>query len=272
MQKKTKYVAKKPDSKGYIAYSDAENEVWKTLYNRQYPLVEQRAHEAYLKGLEVLGLNNQRIPQCIEVSDILRQTTGWAVAPVEALISFESFFELLANKQFPAASFIRIPEELDYLQEPDIFHELFGHCPMLTNQTFADFTNEYGKLGLKASHKERVYLARLYWFTVEFGLISSALGPKIYGGGILSSYGETLYALDSDTPERKPFDILTMLRTPYRYDIMQTVYFVLNNLDDLYQVMQQDLKALIKQASSLGMLPATFPPKEGNEPQEVRSC
>lgn len=272
MQVKTKYVAKKPDAKGYIAYNDAENEVWKTLYNRQYPLVEKRAHEAFLKGLDILGLNNQRIPQCVEVSDILRETTGWSVEPVQALISFESFFNLLANKKFPAASFIRIPEELDYLQEPDIFHELFGHCPMLTDQTFADFTHEYGKLGLNATPKERVYLARLYWFTVEFGLIQSASGPKIYGGGILSSYGETLYALDSPIPERRPFDVLTMLRTPYRYDIMQTIYYVINSLDDLYQVMQLDLFALIKQASKLGMLPSTFPPKEEEEVDEVRSC
>jgi phenylalanine-4-hydroxylase len=269
---KTKYVAKKPDAKGYINYSDAENAVWKALYNRQYPLVEKRAHEAYLKGLKVLGLNNERIPQCVEVSQILRDTTGWAVAPVEALISFESFFQLLADKQFPAASFIRIPEELDYLQEPDIFHELFGHCPMLTDPTFANFTHEYGKLGLNATHKERVYLARLYWFTVEFGLIQSTHGPKIYGGGILSSYGETLYALDSDIPERLPFDILRILRTPYRYDIMQTVYYVLNNLDDLYQVMQLDLLALIKEACKLGMLAPTFPPLEKAETEEVRSC
>lgn len=272
MKLQTKYVAKKPNAQGFIDYTDAENEVWRTLYNRQYPLVEKRAHDAYLKGLKVLGLNNERIPQCVEVSKILSDTTGWSVVPVEALIDYASFFQLLANKQFPAASFIRIPEELDYLQEPDIFHELFGHCPMLTDQVFADFTHEYGKLGLHASHKERVYLARLYWFTVEFGLINSLSGPKIYGGGILSSYGETLYALDSKIPERKPFDVLTMLRTPYRYDIMQTVYFVLNNLDDLYHIMQLDLMALIKEACSLGMLPATFPQKGTEEEHEVRSC
>lgn len=270
MQAKTKYTAKKPDAKGIIAYTDAENAVWKTLYNRQYPLIKQRAHAAYLKGLEVLGLNNERIPQCVEVSHILRDTTGWAVTPVEALISFENFFQLLANKQFPAASFIRIPEELDYLQEPDIFHELFGHCPMLTDPTFADFTYEYGKMGLNASAKERVYLARLYWFTVEFGLIQSAEGLKIYGGGILSSFGETLYALDSDTPERKAFDIMTVLRTPYRYDIMQPLYYIINDLSDLYQVMQLDLKSLIKTASQMGLLPATFPPQE--KEIEVRSC
>ncbi len=272
MQAKTKYTAKKPDAHGFIDYTDSENEVWKALYNRQYPLVAQRAHPAYLKGLEILGLNNQRIPQCVEVSTILKETTGWAVAPVEALISFDSFFQLLADKKFPAASFIRIPEELDYLQEPDIFHELFGHCPMLTDPVFADFTCEYGKLGLNATPKQRVYLARLYWFTVEFGLINSDEGPRIYGGGILSSYGETLYALDSSIPERKPFDIMTMLRTPYRYDIMQTIYFVLNSLDDLYQVMQLDLFSLIKEASHLGMLPPSFPPQEGPQAEEVRSC
>lgn len=274
MKPQTKYIAKKPDAQGFIGYTDAENEVWQALYNRQYPLVEKRAHPAYLQGLKVLGLHPNRIPQCVEVSKILLETTGWSVAPVEALISYDSFFQLLANKQFPAASFIRIPEELDYLQEPDIFHELFGHCPMLTDPTFADFTHAFGLLGLNATAKERVYLARLYWFTVEFGLIKSANEIKIYGGGILSSYGETLYALDSDIPARKPFDIMTILRTPYRYDIMQTVYFVMNSLDDLYQTMQQDLLTLIHQARELGMLPATFPPinKKPDTEAEVRSC
>ncbi len=261
MQEKTKYIAKCPDKQGFITYTEAEDQVWRTLYNRQYPLIKGRAHPAYLKGLEVLNINNNRIPQCVEISDILQQTTGWSVTPVAALISFELFFQLLANKQFPAASFIRIPEDLDYLHEPDIFHELFGHCPMLTDPTFANFTYEFGKLGLKATPKQRAHLARLYWFTVEFGLINTNEGLKIYGGGILSSYGETLYALDSDKPKRHAFDILTMLRTPYRYDIMQTEYFVLNHLDDLYQVMQQDLLGLIKTASRLGLLPPTFPPK-----------
>src|SRR5690606_2881051 len=126
------------------------------------------------------------------------------------------FFKLLAARKFPAATFIRRKEELDYLQEPDIFHEIFGHCPMLTNQVYADFMQRYGELGVNATHQERVMLARFYWFTVEFGLIDTEAGLKVYGGGILSSIGETPYSIESDQPERKAFDLLKMLRTPYR--------------------------------------------------------
>ncbi|MEE4331601.1 MAG: phenylalanine 4-monooxygenase, partial [Wenzhouxiangella sp.] len=182
--------------------------------------------------------------------------------PVPALINFDRFFKLLAERKFPAASFIRTREEMDYLQEPDIFHEIFGHTTMLTHQAFADFTEAYGKAGLKASKRERVLLARLYWFTVEFGLLQTADGVRIYGGGIASSPGETVFALESDEPLRRPFDPIEALRTPYRIDIYQSVYYVLDRMDDLFELAGSDLLGLIEQARALGEFAPTFPPKQ----------
>ncbi len=173
--KKTAYQARMPDADGHIAWSEQENATWRTLMERQVELLPGRVCQEYLDGMERLALPVERIPQLAEVDAVLREATGWETAQVPALIPFDTFFELLASRRFPVATFIRTPEELDYLQEPDIFHEIFGHCPMLTNPAFAEFTATYGRLGLEASPKERVYLARLYWMTVELGLV--ARGP-----------------------------------------------------------------------------------------------
>jgi phenylalanine-4-hydroxylase len=180
---------------------------------------------------------------------------------VPALIDFQAFFELMANKKFPAATFIRTRKELVYLQEPDIFHEIFGHCPLITLPVYADFMYEYAKLGLKANHKDRVMLARLYWFTVEFGLIQTNDGLRIYGGGILSSHGESKYCLDSDKPLRKHLDAIEAFRTPYRIDIFQPVYFVINDLAELFNLIELDLMAKVNEARELGMHPPLFEPK-----------
>jgi phenylalanine-4-hydroxylase len=189
------------------------------------------------------------VPQCEEVSRVLRECTGWEVAPVPALINFTDFFNLLANKRFPAASFIRTREEMEYLQEPDIFHEIFGHTPLLTDPRFAAFTHAYGKAGAAARKEDRPMLARLYWFTVEFGLIHRPRrGLRTYGAGVVSSIGETVYALDSEEPQRKPFDPMDVLRTPYRIDIFQPIYFVIESFDTLFEVAQMDLLALIEKA------------------------
>jgi phenylalanine-4-hydroxylase len=265
MNQTTPYIAKQPDAHGYIHYTAEEHAVWRTLYLRQVELIKARACKEYFHGVKTLGLSDQHIPQCNEVSTILQQHTGWSVKPVAALISFVEFFELLANRQFPAASFIRRPEELDYLKEPDIFHELFGHCPLLTNQAFADFTHAVGELGVSLDKAQRAQLARLYWFTVEFGLINTAQGLRIYGGGILSSKTETVYALESPTPMRKAFAILEVLRTPYRYDELQKTYFVINDFAELFDLMQEDLLAHFTKAQELGLLA---------EPEliELRSC
>jgi phenylalanine-4-hydroxylase len=178
---------------------------------------------------------------------------------VPSLIPFEHFFTLLANRKFPAATFIRRRAELDYLQEPDIFHEVFGHCPMLTNQACADFTHNYGELSLTASPEDQVLLAKLYWFTIEFGLIKTKAGLRAYGGGILSSMSETLYCVESDIPQRKPFDVIDVLRTPYRIDIMQPIYFVIDSFDVLYHLIDMDLIGLIREARKMGMHEPIYP-------------
>lgn len=263
MGKGTKYVAKVPDANGYIHYSEAEHQVWHELITRQKRVLPGRACAEYIAALDKLELPEDRVPQCADVSRVLRECTGWEVAPVPALINFTDFFNLLANKRFPAASFIRTREEMEYLQEPDIFHEIFGHTPLLTDPRFAAFTHAYGKAGAAARKEDRPMLARLYWFTVEFGLIHRPEeGLRAYGAGIVSSIGETSYALESPDAQRKPFDPLDALRTPYRIDIFQPIYFVIESFDTLFEVAQMDLLGLIEQARELGMHPPAFPPKE----------
>lgn len=253
------YQSKQVDERGNVTYTPQEHQTWHELITRQIPIIEGRACEEYIEGVRLLDLPKDRIPQCPEVSAILRETTGWQLEPVKALISFDRFFNLLANRKFPAATFIRCQEELDYLQEPDIFHEIFGHCPLLTNPACAEFTHLYGQLGLHASPEDRVMLARLYWFTIEFGLINTSAGLRIYGGGILSSMSETPYSLESDIPLRKPFDVMEVLRTLYRIDIMQPIYYVIDNFDVLFKLIDMDLIALIQEARQLGMHPPIYP-------------
>ena len=169
--KSAKYTARKPDEQGVIHYPDEEHETWSILFRRQMEILPGRACDEFIAGLKLLELSADRIPQLPDISNALSKETGWGVARVPALISFDRFFRLLADRQFPVATFIRTRDELDYLEEPDIFHEIFGHCPLLTNPAFASLTQTFGKVGVGASKEERVYLARLYWFTVEFGLL-----------------------------------------------------------------------------------------------------
>ncbi|WP_448568722.1 phenylalanine 4-monooxygenase [Thalassotalea ganghwensis] len=265
MGKATNYVSKVADENGVIQWSEEENQIWHELITRQLKNIKETACDEYIAGLEKLQLPTDRIPQLEEVSKVLRETTGWECAPVPALIGFGEFFRLLSEKKFPVATFIRTREEFDYLQEPDIFHEIFGHCPLLTNPSFADYTEAYGKMGLTATKEQRVFLARLYWFTVEFGLLDTPKGLKVYGGGIISSPSETEYALHSDKPEREAFDIMDVLRTPYRIDIMQPIYYLLtkvSDLDDIRKYEVEDIMAMIEKAQALGLHPAKFPPKE----------
>ena len=261
----SKYTAKSPDENGRISYTPEEHSVWQDLILRQQTAVQGVACEAFIHGLELLNLPNDRIPQLAEVSAPLQAATGWQAAAVPALIPFITFCDLLAHKRFPCATFIRTRDELNYLQEPDIFHEVFGHCAMLTNPSFAEFTETYGQLGLKASNAERTYLERLYWFTVEFGLLQTDQGVRVYGGGILSSIGETQYAM-GPTPELRPFDIVDVLRTPYRIDIMQPIYYVLESIDDLFRIAHTDLFQSIRKAQQLGMFTPMFAPKEDLQP------
>lgn len=252
-KKTTSYTARPIDSQGNAAYTEEENAIWHELITRQYPIVQDHACKEFIHGLALLNLPKDRIPQCPEISLALTAATGWSLAPVPALIPFDHFFNLLANRKFPAATFIRRRAEINYLQEPDIFHEIFGHCPMLTNPACADFAQTYGRLALAASPEDQVMLARLYWFTIEFGLCKTPDGLRAYGGGILSSKNETIYCLESNKPLRKPFNPLEVLRTPYRIDIMQPIYFVLDDFDVLFQLIEMDLIGLIHEARRLGM-------------------
>lgn len=256
-----KYISKKPDENGFIDWSEEENQIWHDLVIRQLNSIDGRACDEYISGLDLLNLPHDRVPQLEEINRVLRVTTGWECVEVPALINFDRFFSMLSNKQFPVATFLRCREEFDYLQEPDFFHEIFGHCSMLTNPAFAEFTHTYGRLGYEASKEDRVYLARLYWFTVEFGLLRRDGNLRIYGGGILSSPGETEYAVTSDKPIYRPFDPVDIMRTPYRIDIMQPIYFVLDSIEQLYDLAQQDIMSMVLEAQSLGLHEPMFPPK-----------
>jgi phenylalanine-4-hydroxylase len=268
MEKATKYVSKYADEQGIIHWSNKENTIWNRLISRQLLHIRGKACDEYFDGLEKLKLPLEKIPQLGDISQVLKESTGWQCYPVPALIGFKAFFKLLSEKKFPVATFIRSEEELDYLQEPDIFHEIFGHCPLLTNPSFANYTQAYGQMGLMATKEQRVFLARLYWFTVEFGLLDTPKGLRIYGGGILSSPSETEYALTDTTVERRHLskaNVLDVLRTPYRIDIMQPVYFMLNKMSDLDNIRElavDDIMALIEQAKKLGLFKAKFLPKE----------
>jgi len=277
MGKSTQYVAREADASGLVHYSDDEHRIWHELYARQEQAIAGCACDEFMHGLELLRLPRDRVPQLAEVSKVLKRETGWEVAYVPALIPFSEFFALLAARRFPAATFVRAREELDYLKEPDIFHEIFGHTPLLTNPYFADFTQAYGQLGLAASKEDRVYLARMYWFTVEFGLLGAlsddamdggankpASAPRIYGGGILSSIGETAYAL-GEVPQRRRFDIVSAMRTPYRIDIMQPLYYVLEDLRELYEIAQRDVMADVAEAKRLGLFAPLFTPRTASD-------
>jgi phenylalanine-4-hydroxylase len=239
------YIAHKHDSGGYVNFSPEEDATWQLLYERQIKVVQNRACNEYMAGLKKLDLPHDRIPQCPDISAVLRKATGWSVVPVEAIIPLDGFFSLLANRQFPAASFIRTREEMDYLQEPDIFHEFFGHCPLLTNQAYADFIQWYGETALKADKRSQSLLGRLFWFTIEFGLIQTPGGLRIFGGGILSSYSETVYSLESDEPLRQDFDVEAILHTPYRYDQIQKKYFIINDIEELYHLKAEKILQLV---------------------------
>ncbi|UTO05911.1 phenylalanine 4-monooxygenase [Moraxella sp. FZLJ2107] len=248
----TTYQAHTPDASGFIRYSDDEHAIWHDLFVRQQSSIIGKACQDYLDGLDKLALPTTQIPQLADIDQVLQQTTGFATAAVPALISFSKFFGLLADQKFPVATFIRTREDFDYIQEPDIFHEIVGHCPLLTHPAFAKFTHTYGKLGLKSDKATRVFLARLYWFTMEFGLIDTTEGLRIYGGGILSSPAETEYAL-SDKPEYRPFNLNDILRTPYRIDKIQPIYYVIESPDVLFDLDEATLLTAISQAQSDGL-------------------
>jgi phenylalanine-4-hydroxylase len=255
------YRSRQPDEQGLIRYTKVENAIWHDLITRQVPMLPGRACPQWIAALGEMDFPTDRIPQLGEISTVLREHTGWSVSPVPALIGFTEFFRLLAGKSFPVATFIRSRKDFDYIQEPDVFHEVFGHTPPLTDHRFASFVEAYGRAGLAADPADHAMLARLFWFTVEFGLVNTSEGVRAYGSGIMSSPGELVYAVESEVPERKPFDPVDVLRTPYRIDILQPVYFVIDSFDQLFDLARSDLLAYIREARRLGMHAPKFPPK-----------
>ncbi len=268
----SRYVSHQPDAKGLVNYSQEEHRVWQILYERQIKIVPGRACEEFLRGLASLGLSAEHIPQLPDLSRRLNSLTGWQVEPVDALISARKFFELLAKRRFPAATFIRNAEEIDYVKEPDIFHELFGHCPMLTDQVFADFVCNYACLVLSLPEEDWPLLQRLFWFTVEFGLIKTKNGLRAYGGGILSSISETAYSVESDMPMRVLFHPVVAFRMPYRIDMLQSVYFVIENYHELYDFVKSDVRDYIARAKEVGEYPPLFPVDPNNPNIHILAC
>ena len=222
---------------GWEKYTAEEHATWDTLFARQAKLLPGRASDAWLRGLDVLQLSRPGIPDFEELSDKLEKLTGWRVVAVPGLVPDDVFFDHMANRRFVAGNFIRRPDQLDYLQEPDVFHDVFGHVPMLADPVFADYLAAYGRGGQRALGLDALkYLGRLYWYTVEFGLIREPEGMRIYGSGIVSSYSESRFALDDPSPNRIMLDLKRVMRTEYRIDDFQQNYFVIPSFDELLRL------------------------------------
>ena len=229
----------------WTRYSPVEHQVWTTLYERQADLLAGRACDPFLRGLDALDLCRAGIPDFSRINEDLFRRTGWTVVAVPGLVPDAVFFEHLANRRFPAGQFIRMADQLNYLQEPDIFHDVFGHVPMLTDPVFADYMQAYGRGGLRAMGRGQLHnLARLYWYTVEFGLLHTPQGLRIYGAGILSSGAESVFAIEDPSPNRLQFDLQRVMRTPYRIDDFQQTYFIVPSLQALLNVTLRDFSAV----------------------------
>ena len=236
----------------WSGYSQAEHDTWNRLFERQVKLLPERAAPEFMEGFELLRLPEPGIPDFRVLSKRLMSATGWQVVAVPGLVPEEIFFDHLAHRRFVAGRFIRKPQQLDYLEEPDVFHDVFGHVPLLANPVFADYMQAYGQGGLRAlklGALER--LARLYWYTVEFGLIRYAKGIRVYGAGIVSSYGESVFALEDPSPNRLGFDLRRLMRTRYRIDDYQQTYFVIDSFEDLLrQTLEADFEPIYASLAS----------------------
>ena len=226
---------------GWAEYGELDHAIWRRLFERQSKLLPGRACDEYLRGLRDLGVAADGIPNFEPLSEILDRTTGWRIVAVPGLVPDDIFFKHLAGRRFPVTHWIRRPEQMDYLQEPDVFHDVFGHVPMLMNPVFGDYMQAYGRGGLKALGLGALKkLARLYWYTVEFGLIKREEGLRIYGSGIVSSHGESVYCLESPSPNRITFDLMRIMSTDYQIDDFQECYFVIDSFDQLFAATRPD--------------------------------
>lgn len=233
-------------------YTAGEHATWRTLYRRMEKILPGRACEEFLQGLRQLKIGDEQIPDMERLSDELYKLTRWRVVAVPSLVPDDIFFEHLANRRFPAGFFIRKPEQLDYIEEPDVFHDVFGHVPMLALPVFADYMEAYGKGGLRALKDFGALhnLARLYWYTVEFGLIEKPEGLRIYGSGIASSSAESVYSVEDGSPNRIHFDLERVMRTKYRIDDFQESYFVIGSFRELFEETYKDFAPIYRKLQS----------------------
>jgi phenylalanine-4-hydroxylase len=233
----------------FEAYSAADHETWSKLHSRQAELLRGRVCDEFFEGLTALGIAADGIPDFRAMNRVLKPATGWEIVAVPGLVPDRVFFTHLAERRFPAGFWIRRPEEFDYIEEPDIFHDVFGHVPLLMNPAYADFVAAYGAAGLRAQTPEDLArLARLYWYSVEFGLIETEAGLRIFGAGIASSPGETIFALESASPNRIGFDTVRVMRTRYRIDDYQQSYFVMPGFRAMPALDEASVEAAMAQA------------------------
>ena len=240
-------------------YTDTDHRVWAQLFERQKQVLPGRASDEFMAALSAMEMTPDRIPKFADLNPILREATGWELIGVEGLLPELTFFDHLANRRFPVTWWIRTPEQMDYLSEPDLFHDLFGHVPLLMNPVFADYMQAYGRGGVKAhgiGEHALVNLTRLYWYTVEFGLIRQPDGLRIYGSGIVSSKGESIHCLESDAPNRIGFDLERIMRTRYRIDTFQKTYFVIDSYEQLMEATAPDFAPIYARLATQESIPA----------------
>jgi phenylalanine-4-hydroxylase len=241
------------------SYTDIDHQVWRTLFQRQQAQLGQQACEEFLQAQSAMGMSDLHIPKFSDLNGVLKKATGWELIGVQGLLPELDFFEHLAHKRFPVTWWIRRPEQLDYLSEPDLFHDLFGHVPLLMTPIFADYMQAYGQGGLRAHRvgpEALAQLTRLYWYTVEFGLINTAKGLRIYGAGILSSKGECDYSLNSNAPNRLGFDLQRVMNTRYRIDSYQKSYFVIDSFAQLFEATRADFAPVYARLNAYHETPA----------------
>ena len=239
---------------GWKKYTAEEHETWQLLYERQMEVLAPQVCGEYLDALEVLGFTSKKIPNFHEVNERLKAITGWQIVATEGLVKSKAFFDMLTDRKFPSGNFIRRRDQLDYLEEPDIFHDLFGHIPLLSNEAYANYMHEYGKGGTRAlEYKTTKNLARLNWWTIEFGLIKKPEGLKIYGAGLCSSFGEAKYCLRDASAHHVQFDLDRCMRTRVYINDMQPVYFVIDSFESLFeQAVHTDFSPMYSSFKGLG--------------------
>ena len=240
-------------------YSASDHGVWQQLYRRQREVLQGRACDEFLQAQDAMGMTPERIPKFSELNTVLGDATGWQLIGVEGLLPELDFFDHLANRRFPVTWWIRRPDQLDYIEEPDLFHDLFGHVPLLMLPAFAEYMQAYGRGGVKAhgiGPEALLHLTRLYWYTVEFGLIRQPDGLRIYGSGIVSSAGESVHCLESASPNHIGFDLRRIMRTRYRIDSYQKTYFVIDSFQQLMDATAPDFRPIYADLADLPAIPA----------------